>query len=118
MFFYKGLAQEVYPSREIKLMIPWSVGGATDTVFRTFLTVLPKYLKVPVIIVSRPGGGTVPGYAEEMKKKPDGYYILVWATPLLTKTHMSITPHDYKTFYPIINLVNAPCWVLVPKDSP
>ena len=66
--------EKAYPTREIELMIPWGVGGATDTVFRTFLTVLPKYLKAPVIIVNRPGGGAVPGYAEAMTKKPNGYY--------------------------------------------
>lgn len=107
-----------YPSREIELMVPWSVGGSTDIVFRTFLAVLPKYLKVPVIIVNRPGGGAVPGYAEAMTKKPDGYYFLAWATPSITKTHMSVTPYDGKTFDPVINLVTAPCWLLVPKDSP
>ncbi len=112
------VAQEVYPSREIELMIPWSVGGATDISFRTFLSVLPKYLKVPVVIVNIPGGGAVPGYAEAMTKKPDGYYIVAWATPSLTKTHMSVTPYDYKTFDPIINLTNAPCWILVPGNSP
>lgn len=107
-----------YPSREIEIMVPWSVGGSTDTVFRTFLTVLPKYLKAPVIIVNRPGGGAVPGYAEAMKKKPDGYYLVAWATPSITKTHMSVTPYDYTTFDPIINLVSAPCWLLVPDESP
>ncbi|HER25374.1 MAG TPA: tripartite tricarboxylate transporter substrate binding protein [Candidatus Atribacteria bacterium] len=112
------LAQEAYPSHEIELMIPWSIGGGTDIAFRTFISILPKYLKVPVMIVNRPGGGAVPGYAEAMQKKPDGYYILAWATPSLTKTHMSVTPYDYKTFDPIINLVNAPCWILVPNDSP
>lgn len=116
--FSESQTQEVYPSREIELMIPWSVGGATDIVFRTFISVLPKYLKVPVIIVNRPGGGAVPGYAEAMKKKPDGYYILAWITASITKTHMSVTPYDYQTFDPIINVVNAPCWILVPKDSP
>lgn len=112
------LAQESYPSREIELMIPWSIGGGTDIAFRTFISILPKYLKVPVMIVNRPGGGAVPGYAEAMQKKADGYYILAWATPSLTKTHMSVTPYDYQTFDPIINLVNAPCWILVPNDSP
>jgi tripartite-type tricarboxylate transporter receptor subunit TctC len=62
---------EVYPSREIELMVPWSVGGSTDIVFRTFLMVLPKYLKAPVIIVNRPGGGAVPGYTEAMGKTPE-----------------------------------------------
>jgi tripartite-type tricarboxylate transporter receptor subunit TctC len=119
MFILPGVfAQEEFPSREIELMIPWAVGGATDISFRTFLSVLPKYLKVPVVIVNIPGGGAVPGYAEAMTKKPDGYYIVAWASPSITKTHMSVTPYDYKTFDPIINLTNAPCWILVPKDSP
>ena len=114
-----GLAEaKKYPAREIELMIPWGVGGATDVVFRTFLTVLPKYLKVPVIIVNRPGGGAVPGYTEAMKKKPDGYYSLAWISASLTKTHMSEVPYDYQTFDPVIMLVNTPCWILVPADSP
>lgn len=114
---FEALAQD-YPSREIEVMVPWGVGGSTDIVFRTFLAVLPKYLKAPVIIVNRPGGGAVPGYAEAMQKKPDGYYYVAWATPSITKTHMSVTPYDYQTFEPVINLVSAPCWILVPKDSP
>ena len=79
-----------YPEREIELMVPWSVGGSTDTVFRTLITVLPKHLNAPVIIVNRPGGGAVPGYAEAMTKKNDGYYFLAWATPTITKTHICL----------------------------
>jgi tripartite-type tricarboxylate transporter receptor subunit TctC len=116
--FAEGAKEEVYPSREIELMVPWSVGGATDVVFRTFQMVLPKYLKAPVIVVNRPGGGAVPGYAEAMTKKPDGYYFVAWATPSITKVHMSVTPYDAFTFEPVINLVDAPCWVLVPANSP
>jgi len=114
----EGQTEEVYPSREIELMVPWSVGGSTDIVFRTFLMVLPKYLKAPVIIVNRPGGGAVPGYTEAMGKRPDGYYYVAWATPSITKVHMSKCPYDAYTFEPVINLVSAPCWLLVPADSP
>jgi tripartite-type tricarboxylate transporter receptor subunit TctC len=118
ILFAGGQTEEVYPSREIELMVPWSVGGSTDIVFRTFLMVLPKYLKAPVIIVNRPGGGAVPGYTEAMGKKPDGYYYVAWATPSITKVHMSKCPYDAYTFEPVINLVSAPCWLLVPADSP
>jgi tripartite-type tricarboxylate transporter receptor subunit TctC len=116
---FAGAAKEhAYPSREIELMVPWSVGGATDVVFRTFQMVLPKYLKAPVIIVNRPGGGGVPGYAEAMTKRPDGYYLVAWATPSIAKAHMSVTPYDAASFEPVINLVDAPCWILVPASSP
>jgi len=116
--FSPGTTAEVYPTREIEFMVPWSVGGATDMVFRTFSTLIHKYIGVPMIIVNRPGGGAVPGYAEAMKKKNDGYYLLAWATPSITKTQMSKTPYDYKTFDPVIMVVHNPCWILVPKDSP
>jgi tripartite-type tricarboxylate transporter receptor subunit TctC len=116
--FAEGQAERPYPSREIELMVPWSVGGSTDIVFRTFLMVLPKYLKAPVIVVNRPGGGAVPGYAEALGKRPDGYYFVAWATPSITKVHMSKTPYDAFSFDPVINLVSAPCWILVPANSP
>ena len=107
-----------YPNREIELMIPWGVGGSTDIVFRTMLGVLPKYLKQPVIIVNRPGGGAVPGYTEASTKKADGYYTLAWATASITKTHMTNTPYNVDTFEPIINIVTSPCWILVLAKSP
>jgi tripartite-type tricarboxylate transporter receptor subunit TctC len=107
-----------YPSREIELMVPWAAGGATDVVFRTFAAVVPKYLGANILIVNRPGGGAVPGYAEAMKKKNDGYYTVAWATPSLTKVHMSVTPYDHRTFDPVIMVADNPCWILVPKDSP
>ncbi len=113
----EGEREESYPSREIELMVPWSVGGSTDVTFRTFLMVLPKYLKAPVIVVNRPGGGAVPGYAEAMGKKNDGYYFVAWATASITKVHMSKTPYETGTFEPVINLVTSPCWLLVPASS-
>ncbi len=111
-------AAEKFPSREIEIMVPWAAGGATDVVFRTIAAVIPKYLGVPLIIVNRPGGGAVPGYVEAMKKKNDGYYLVAWATPSITKVHMSQTPYDHKTFDPVIMVAHNPCWILVPEDSP
>ncbi len=116
--FANMASADEYPNREIELMIPWGVGGSTDIVFRTMLGVLPKYLKEPVIIVNRPGGGAVPGYTEASTKKNDGYYTLAWATASITKTHMTNTPYNVDTFEPIINIVTSPCWILVPAKSP
>ncbi len=118
MLFAEGAREEKeYPAREIELMIPWSVGGATDVVFRTFMSILPKYLGSPLIIVNRPGGAAIPGYTEALTKRPDGYYLVAWATPSLTVTHMQETPYDVNSFEPIINLVSAPIWILVPGNS-
>ncbi|GAB4363564.1 MAG: tripartite tricarboxylate transporter substrate binding protein [Spirochaetales bacterium] len=114
----EGKQEEKFPSREVEIMIPWAAGGATDTVFRTFVPVIKKYLGVPIIITNKPGGAAVPGYVEALTKKPDGHYIVAWATPSVTVTHMQETPFDVSSFEPIINIATAPVWFLAPANSP
>ena len=67
----EGIEEETFPKREVEIMVPWSAGGATDVVFRSFSGVIPKYLGVPIIISNKPGGATVPAYVESMRKKPE-----------------------------------------------
>lgn len=114
----EGTQEAAFPSREVEIMVPWAAGGATDIVFRTFTSVIPKYLGQQIIIVNKPGGAAVPGYAEALTKSNDGHYLVAWATPSLTITHMSQTPYDYTTFEPVMNIVTAPVWILVPESSP
>ncbi len=110
--------EDEYPTREIELMVPWGAGGATDIVFRTFASVVPEYLGSSIIIDNKPGGAAVPGYTEALQRRGDGYYFVAWATPSITVTHMRETPFTAESFEPVINLVSAPIWILVPGDSP
>ncbi|MFA5851696.1 MAG: tripartite tricarboxylate transporter substrate binding protein [Spirochaetales bacterium] len=107
-----------FPEREIEIMVPWAAGGATDVMARIFAPVIQKYLGVPILITNKPGGAAVPGYVEAMTKKNDGYYIVAWATPSITVTHMQKTPYDANSFEPIIDVVMAPVWFLAPANSP
>ncbi|MCX8013778.1 MAG: tripartite tricarboxylate transporter substrate binding protein [Rectinema sp.] len=107
-----------FPEREIEIMVPWAAGGATDVMVRAFQPVIKKYLGVPIIITNKPGGAAVPGYVEAMTKKADGHYLVAWATPSITVTHMQQTPYDAMTFEPILNVVTAPVWFLAPANSP
>jgi tripartite-type tricarboxylate transporter receptor subunit TctC len=110
--------KEKFPTRDIEIMVPWEAGGATDMAIRIFSPVIQKYLGVPILITNKPGGAAVPGYVEAMTKKPDGYYIVAWATPSIAITHMQKTPYDVNTFEPIINITTAPVWILAPASSP
>jgi tripartite-type tricarboxylate transporter receptor subunit TctC len=107
-----------FPSRDVELMVPWAAGGATDVVFRSMVPVLPKYLKKQLLIVNIPGGGAVAGYVEALTKRNDGHYMVAWATPSIAKVHMSKVPYSAESFVPVINIATAPCWILVPKNSP
>lgn len=113
-----GTKEAKFPEREIEVMVPWAAGGATDVTFRAFTGVIQKYLGVPMIISNKPGGAAVPGYVEAMTKSPDGHYLVAWATPSITVTHMQNTPYDATTFEPVLNIVTAPVWFLVPANSP
>lgn len=116
--FAEGQQEVKFPEREIEIMVPWAAGGATDVTFRVFSGVIQKYLGVPILISNKPGGAAVPGYVEAMTKKADGHYLVAWATPSITVTHMQNTPYDVHTFEPILNIVTAPVWFLVPANSP
>ncbi len=113
-----GTKEAKFPEREIEIMVPWGAGGATDVTFRSFSGVIQKYLGVPMIITNKPGGAAVPGYVEAMTKSADGHYLVAWATPSITVTHMQNTPYDSTTFEPVLNIVTAPVWFLVPANSP
>jgi tripartite-type tricarboxylate transporter receptor subunit TctC len=114
----EGQKEAKFPEREIEVMVPWAAGGATDVTFRVFSGVIQKYLGVPMLITNKPGGAAVPGYVEAMTKKNDGHYLVAWATPSITVTHMQNTPYDANTFEPVLNIVNAPVWFLAPVNSP
>ena len=114
----EGQKEAKFPEREIEIMVPWAAGGATDVTFRVFTGVIQKYLGVPMLISNKPGGAAVPGYVEAMTKKPDGHYLVAWATPSITVTHMQNTPYDAATFEPVLNIVTAPVWFLAPANSP
>lgn len=62
-----------YPSRPVKLVVPFPPGGATDAVGRLVAQHLSEYWKQPVIIDNRPGAGTVIGTDTVARAPADGY---------------------------------------------
>lgn len=108
-----------YPTKEVEIIVPWAAGGATDMLFRALTTVFPKHANgQPLLIKNIPGGGAVPGVVEFLKAKPDGYTLLGMATPIITKMEMSKVPFDMDSFAPVIMMVENPCMIMVPADSP
>lgn len=71
------LAQASYPSKAVRLIVPYPPGGGTDTMARTLGQKLTETLGQQVIVDNRPGGGANIGAELAAKSPPDGYTLLM-----------------------------------------
>jgi tripartite-type tricarboxylate transporter receptor subunit TctC len=65
--------QEKYPTRAIEIVVPFAAGGGQDMSARLLSHFLKKKFSVPVNVLNKPGGNTVPAGIELYKAPPDGY---------------------------------------------
>lgn len=112
---------QTFPSKPVRLLVPFPAGGATDIFARALSQKLPEKLGVQVVVENRPGAGGSLGSDLGAKAQPDGYTLLL-AT---TSTHTigpalnPRLPYDsVKDFTPIVHVGNAPSIMLVPNHSP
>lgn len=73
-------AQESYPARPVRIVVPQSPGGSIDTNIRIISVRLSEALKQPVVLDNRPGAGTINGTEIVARANPDGYTLLGVAT--------------------------------------
>src|SRR5438552_16069337 len=70
-----------YPSRPVKLLVPFAAGGPADVYARFLAQRLQESTGQPFVVEDRPGGGAAPGTAIVAKSAPDGYTLLVLPNP-------------------------------------
>ncbi len=110
-------AQDKYPSRTIRILVPYAPGGATDIVARIMGEQMRKILGQPIIVENKPGAFGIIAIEEMMKSKGDGYTLMVGnvstnaITPIIYAKKFS-TPYD-KGVVPIMHLVDIPAFLVV-----
>ena len=111
-------AAQSYPTRPVRIVIPLSPGGTTDVPGRIIAQKLSETLGQQFFVENRAGAGGTIGTDYVAKSKPDGYTLLLTASPFV------IAPHVYKTmpydtladFAPVIRIATGP-YVLVVHPS-
>jgi len=113
-------AAQDYPSRPIRLIIPYGVGGITDITARIVAPPISDNLGQQVVVDNRPGGAAVPGFDMVAKARPDGY-ILVLATTALAANPILFRKLPYaaeKDFAPVSLVAVAPTVLVVHPSVP
>lgn len=120
--FISGVAfAETYPDKPIKLIVPYTPGGGTDTVARMMAEKISAELKWTILVDNKPGGGGNIGMEMVAKAKPDGYTIGVGQTSNLAINPALISkmPFDaVNDLVPVALVAEVPMILVVPSSSP
>ena len=114
-------AQTAYPTRPIKIVVPYPPGGATDSAVRVFADGMTGLLGQQIIVEYRAGGGTNIGAAYVAQSAPDGYtlYAANFASNAVNKwLYKKLTYDPDKDFVPVAMMTISPQFLLVHPSVP
>jgi len=110
-------AQDIYPNRPIKVLVPYAPGGATDITARILGDAIQKITGQSFLVINKPGAFGMLAIDEMAKSAPDGYTLMIGnvstnaITPIIYKDKLNF---DYKQRVTAVsNLVDVPAFLLV-----
>jgi tripartite-type tricarboxylate transporter receptor subunit TctC len=116
-----ALAQASYPTKPVRLIVPFPPGGGTDILARVIGAKLTEALGQPVVVENKPGAGGNIGVDLVAKSAADGYNMVIGQTSNLAvnPTLYPDLPYDpQKDLAPISLVADAPLVLVVPANSP
>lgn len=114
-------AAQQFPTKPIRLVVPFAAGGGTDVVARQLAEYLTKAEGWNIVVENRAGGNGIIALSSIARSAPDGYEIIlalresIVIAPLLNQKGLTFDP--LKSFTTIAYVVNAPMMVVAAKDS-
>ena len=110
-------AQDAFPNRPIRFIIPYPPGGGTTVVAHLLGPKLSGIWGQPVVVENRPGGNTIIGHDALLKLPPDGHAIVMSSSTFLLNSLLAKLPYDsFKDFAPVTTLyISEQVLTLSPK---
>jgi len=112
-----ALAADPFPSKEIRLVVPWNAGGSNDISARA-LSQIAAEDGVRIIVDNVPGATGTIGMTKVANAEPDGYTIGMGTSSTLAQIAQGLTPLKNDKFVPIARVTTDPLILLVPANSP
>ncbi|HTK01749.1 MAG TPA: tripartite tricarboxylate transporter substrate binding protein [Bordetella sp.] len=117
-----GARADTYPSKPIRVIVPYVAGGAADITARVFAQKMSMSMGVALVVENKPGANGMIGTDFVSKAAPDGYTLLLDASgPLVVNPSLYAqkTPYDpVKDFAPISQIASYQYVLVVPQKSP
>jgi tripartite-type tricarboxylate transporter receptor subunit TctC len=119
-FSAPALAEPRWPSRVVRIIVPFPPGGGTDLLARLIAQHLQSKLGQSFIVENRAGGSGVIGTAEVARAAPDGYTLAVNSSgPITIFPQLTAVPYDpIRSFVPVALPAVTPLILVVPTSSP
>ena len=121
VFAPPGWAQQDYPTRPVRIIVPFAPGGSTDIFARYIADKLAPALAQPVVVENRAGAGGNIGAEVVARAAPDGYTLLMATTGVMSinnALYPNMTYDAAKDFEPVIFVASITNVLVVPPELP
>lgn len=113
-----GIASAAYPERAIEILVPFGVGGGSDTAARVVVEGMKLKEKYPLVINNMPGGGATKGMLHVSMQPADGYTVLAVTTShLIDAVKPKTRAHIFRDFDPLMRIQWDTSAVTISGDS-
>jgi tripartite-type tricarboxylate transporter receptor subunit TctC len=107
--FHTAALAQAWPSKPIRIVVPYPAGGQTDGIGRVFGDYLTRQLGQPAVVENKAGGGGVIGVTEVKRTAPDGYNILCTISSSLIQNRLTVKdlPYDPEKDFIYLTMVSG-----------
>ena len=110
---------QTFPSRPIRLVVPYSAGGGADGNARLLSQPMSTLLGQPIVVENRPGASGILAATAVIQSPPDGYTVMFDTFPFAVNAVLHKLPYDpMKDLLPVSQAINMPTILVVPADAP
>ena len=118
MQFTSTVQASDYPSRPIRMIIPFAPGGGSDVLGRSLAEKMSSELGVSVIVENKPGASSIIGTEAVAKAAPDGYTILLTNSAISSNPTFFKLPFDTQSLTAVTKVANAPQLLVANPNVP